>query len=324
MKIYRHLLLAGALALGCGIASAQVNSATAIEPNAPDVAQVWAQNLGHEPVGAGDLVYVSVAGSPELSRSYRVSPQGQLSLPLLKNSIAVTGLVPAQIGKAVAESLVREQILTEPIVSVAVLEYRSRRVSVVGAVKSPVIVQAIGDFKLLDAIARAQGLAPEAGPEIIVSSYKNENGTSEVVHITVKELMSGKDESKNLLLHGGEEIRVPEAPKLFVVGNVKNPGTYPMNELGGSTVLKALAVTQGTLPFSSKMAYVYRADDGGPRQEIAIRLKDILNRKAPDVPLMANDILYIPENSKTHLSASVLERIAGFGSTVGSGLIIWH
>jgi len=243
----------------------------------------------------------------------------------LKNSIAVTGLVPAQIGKAVTESLVREQVLTDPIVSVAVLEYRSRRVSVVGAVKAPVIVQAVGDFKLLDAITRAQGLAPEAGPEIIVSSYKNENGTSEVVHISVKDLMSGKDESKNLLLHGGEEIRVPEAPKLFVVGNVKNPGTYPMNELGGSTLLKALAATQGTLPFTSKTAYVYRAvDDGGPRKEIPIPMKDILNRKAPDVPLMANDVLYIPENSKTHLSASVLDRIAGFGSTVGSGLIIWH
>jgi polysaccharide export outer membrane protein len=98
-----------------------------------------------------------------------------------------------------------------------------------------------------------------------------------------------------------------------------------MNELGGSTLLKALAATQGTLPFTSKTAYVYRAaDDGGPRKEIPIHLKDILNRKAPDVPLMANDVLYIPENSKTHLSASVLDRLAGFGSTVGSGLIIWH
>jgi polysaccharide export outer membrane protein len=118
---------------------------------------------------------------------------------------------------------------------------------------------------------------------------------------------------------------VPEAPKLYVVGNVKLPGSYPLNELGGTTVLKALAVTQGTLPYTARWAYVYRAiDNTGARQEIAVPLRDILHRKTPDVSLQANDVLYIPENSTAHLSASVLDRLSGFGSTVGSGLIIWH
>lgn len=271
------------------------------------------------------MIYLSVSGSPELSRSYRVSPEGQVSLPLLKESIAVAGMDPSQIGKSVTDALVREQVLTEPIVSVAVLEYRSRRVSIVGAVKSPVIVQAVGNFRLLDAITRAQGLAPEAGPEIIVSGSGGENGTGELVRISVKDLMSGNDESKNILLHGGEEIRVPEAAKLYVVGNVKMPGAYPLTEMGGSTVLKVLAVTQGTLPYSSKSAYVYRLLDGtSARKEIPIPLRDILHRKAPDVALQANDILYIPENSAAHLSASVLERIAGFGSTVGSGRLVYY
>jgi polysaccharide export outer membrane protein len=271
------------------------------------------------------LVYVSVSGSPELSRSYRVSPEGQMSLPLLKESIAVSGKVPSELGKSLTEALVREQVLTEPIVSVAVLEYRSRRVSIVGAVKSPVIVQAVGNFRLLDAIARAQGLAPEAGPEVIVSGAGGEDRKAETIHISVKELMSGKDESKNMLLHGGEEIRVPDAAKLYEVGNVKMQGTYPLTEMGGTTVMKVLAVTQGTLPYTSKSAYVYRVVDGASaRQEIAIPLREILHRKAPDVALQANDILYIPENSAAHLSASVLERIAGFGSTVGSGRLVYY
>ena len=325
MLLHRTLFLAVTLAWTCGLAHAQVSPAAISGPNKPEAASVWSENVGQEPVGAGDLIYLSVSGAPELSRSYRVSPEGKLDLPLLHENLTVAGLTPRQIGNSIADALVREKMLMEPIIFVAVLEYRSRQVSIVGAVKSPVIVQAVGEFRVLDALARAQGLSPEAGPEIIVSGPRAENGMPETVHLSVKDLMSGEDESKNLLLHGGEEIRVPEAPKIYVVGNVKMPGSYPLNDLGGSTVLKALALTQGALPFSSKWAYVYRVAGGtGGRKEIPVPLKDIMHRKAPDMSLMANDILYVPENAKAHLSATVLDRIGGFGSNVGSGLLIWH
>ena len=70
---------------------------------------------------------------------------------------------------------------------------------------------------------------------------------------------------------------------------------------------------------------MYRVAAGSDkRQEITIPLRDILHRKAPDVQLQANDILYIPENSKARLNAAVLDRIAGFGSSVTSGLVVFH
>lgn len=325
MAGYRSFMLLAILALTCSLARGQSSPSAVTGPSPSETAMVWSGNLGQEPVGVGDLVYLSVAEAPELSRSYRVSTEGKLDLPLLHEDIMVAGLTPAQIGNSVTYALVRGKVLMEPVVSVAVLEYRSRQVSVVGAVKTPIIVQAVGVFRVLDALARAQGLSPEAGPEVIVSGIRTENGERETVHLSVKELMSGADESKNLLLHGGEEIRVPEAPKVYVVGNVKMPGSYPMNELGGSTVFKVLAVTQGTLPFSASWAYIYRIVDGTTgRKEIPVPLKDILHRKAPDITLMANDILYVPDNPKAHMSAAVLDRIAGFGSNVGSGLIVWH
>ena len=83
-------------------------------------------NLGFEPVGPGDLVSVSVTGAPELSRSSRVTTDGQLILPLLHEGVSVNGLKPAAIGQAISAALMKEKILVEPIVSVAVLEYRSR------------------------------------------------------------------------------------------------------------------------------------------------------------------------------------------------------
>jgi polysaccharide biosynthesis/export protein len=309
----------------CSIASmAGSQSLAAPIPGAdsPELSQVWTGNLAFEPVGPGDLIYVSVTGSPELSRSYRVSAEGRLVLPLLKESIAVAGLIPTSIAHVVSEELVSERVLVEPIVSVAVLEYRSRLVSVVGAVKAPGTIQAVGNFKLLDAIARAQGIAPEAGPEIIVSRVA---GGAATIRVSIRDLLQGKDPSLNMVLQGGEVIRVPDAPKLYVVGNVKMPGTYPLNEMEGSSVLKALALSQGTLPYTSREAYVYRLVPGSSdRREIPIPLRKILRRKSPDVQLTANDILYIPDNAALRLNASVLDHIAGFGGNTVSGLIIWH
>ena len=180
-------------------------------------------------------------------------------------------------------------------------------------------------MKLLDAIARAHGFSSDAGPEVIVTVPATGTGKATITRIPIKELISGRNPDLDIPLHGGEEIRVPEARKLFVVGNVKLPGTYPLNDIEGTTVLKALALSQGTLPFTAKQAFVYRLTEGsGTRQEIPVPLHDILHRKSPDVALQADDILYIPENGSAHLTAQILDRMTGFGGEVGSGLIIWH
>ena len=50
----------------------------------------------------------------------------------------------------------------------------------------------------------------------------------------------------------------------------------------------------------------------------------IVQRKSPDVPLEGGDILYVPDNHTKRLTATMLERIAGFGSTTMSGVLIWH
>lgn len=285
----------------------------------PDVQldqQLAISNVAFEPLGPGDLVFVSVTDCPELSRSYRVSAEGELKLPLLHSPLHALGEKPAQLEQTIAQALKAEHILVEPSVSVSVLEYRSRPVNVVGAVKHSVSFQALGDMKLLDAIAKADGFAPDAGPEILVSKVSDAGGGSDQIkHIPVKQLLSGADPSLNIQLHGGEEIRVPAAVNLYITGNVKTPGAYPLSETGSSTVLKALALCQGVLPYTQKTAYVYRLVPGSTeRKEIPIPLDAIEHRKAPDVPLEANDILFIQDSSAKRLTASVIDKITGFGS----------
>ena len=287
--------------------------------------QLSMANVAYEPLGSGDLVYVTVANCPEVTRSYRISADGNLTLALIRHPLRAAGALPVDLEKTIGKALIDDHILIDPSVSVSVLEYRSRPVSVTGAVKHSVTFQAIGDLKLLDAIARADGFALDAGPELLVSqSSASGDSPGQIRRISIKQLLAGADPSLNSALHGGETIRVPEAPKLYIAGNVKNPGAYALNETGSSTIIKALALCQGMLPYTDKTAYIYRTIAGTTeRKEIPVPLNNIVHRKAPDITLEPNDIFYVQDNSRKRMTAQTLEHLSGFGTTTASGLIIW-
>jgi polysaccharide biosynthesis/export protein len=282
-------------------------------------------NLPTQKLGANDLIAISVYGAPELTRTVRVSAEGDIRLPMLGRAIHASGLLPAELEKSIVEALNAEQILVQPIVTVTIVEYQSRPISVSGAVKNPVTFQASGPMTLLEAINRAGGLSPDAGTDILISRRSAQGDLSGPPRrVTVKALIDNADPQVNLRLTGGEEVRVPEVSRVFIVGNVKKPGSYPMHDSPDTTVLKMIAVAEGLNPYASKQAYIMRRDDrSGIRQEIRVELQKIMQRKTDDVSLVANDILYIPDNSGRRASIAALERIAGFGTATASGVIIW-
>lgn len=285
-------------------------------------------NLPAQKIGPNDLINISVYGAPEFSRTVRVGADGLVRLPMLKRQIRADGLLPAQLETSLGEALRAEELIVEPVVTVSIAEYHSRPVSVAGAVRNPVTFQAVGPVTLLDALTRAGGLRSDAGPEILLSRAQHgEDGKTAtlVQRIPVKGLIDAADPELNLTLAGGEEIRVPEVGKIFVVGSVKKPGAYPVQDADETSVLQMLALAEGLAPYASKHAYIYRREpSSGSKREIAIELKKIMARKSPDVSLEASDILYIPDNSGRRATAKALERIAGFGAATASGLLIWH
>jgi polysaccharide biosynthesis/export protein len=315
----RWALIAFSLAMGL---FAQIPTAVIQPPPSnPD------SNLPAQRIGPNDLLWISVADCPELSRNFRVSANGMLALPLLNKRINVAGKYPPEIETEITEALVADQILVRPLVTVSVAEYRSVPVSVMGAVKRPVTFQAIGGVTLLDALTKAEGLSQDAGPVILISKPhrgEDEESAGLVERIPVKGLIEDADPLLNIRLYGGEEVRIPPAGKVFVVGNVKKSGAFAIQD-GNTTILKAIALSEGLLPFASKQAYIYRREAGkGSRNEIAVELGRILERKAPDVALQANDILYIPDNKGRRLTAQTLDRLAGFGASTASGVLIFH
>ena len=128
-----------------------------------------------------------------------------------------------------------------------------------------------------------------------------------------------------MTLEGGEEVRVPQIGRVFVVGNVKHPGAFKIEDGFGLTLLKVLAMAEGLMPYANKQAFIYRHGDtvAPGQQEVAIDLRKILDRKLPDVPLTANDILYIPDNRTARLTMTTIDRAIGFASSTASGILVY-
>lgn len=282
-------------------------------------------NLPAVRIGPNDLVSIAVYDSPEFTRIVRVGSEGDLRIPMLKKRIKAEGLMPVELEQAIADALRDGDLVVDPMVTVTVSEYQSRPISVAGAVRRPITFQASSPVTLLEAIARAEGLSADSGSEILVSRPRIIDGvnSSLVQRIAVKGLIDAADPDLNIRLSGGEEVRVPEAGKVFVVGNVKKPGAF-RTEGSETTVMKVLAMAEGLSPFANKQAFIYRREaNSGSKSEIAIELRQILERKKPDIPLLPNDILYIPDNAGRRASFAAMERLLGFGTATASGLLIW-
>jgi polysaccharide export outer membrane protein len=317
----RITLATSALCLSlAGLIPAQETQAAAAEPS-------LSGNLPAQKIGPNDLLSISVYGAPELTRTVRVSAEGFIRLAMLKQKVNAQGLMPSEVEEKIAVALTAEQILVDPVVTVNIAEYHSRPISVAGAVKIPLTFQALGKTTLLEALTRAQGLSSDAGTEILVTRQPpTPGGVSRVERIPVKGLIDLADPLLNVTLEGGEEVRVPQIGRVFVVGNVKHSGAFKIEDGFGLTVLKALAMAEGLMPYANKQAFIYRRGDAvsaSPQQEVAIDLRKILDRKMPDVALSANDILYIPDNRTQRLTMSTIDRAIGFASSTASGLLIY-
>ena len=284
-------------------------------------------NLPAQKIGPRDLVTVHVYDSPELSRSIRVGSDGTIKLPMLKDRVKAEGLMPNELEVVIAKALEDEGLLVEPSVTVTVAEYSSRPISVAGSVRTPLTFQANSPVTLLEALTRAGGLTSDAGSEILISkSQPGPDGaqTSLIQRVAVKSLIDAADPDSNLKLSGGEEIRVPEAGKVFVVGNVNKPGAFSVQDGGETSVLKLLALAEG-LSRVRRQAGVHLSPGGFRVEERnSDRAQQDHGAKVSRRTLLSSDVLYIPDNKNGRLGMAVLEKLLMFGSTAGATALIYN
>ena len=120
-------------------------------------------------------------------------------------------------------------------------------------------------------------------------------------------------------------ISVPRAEILYVIGDVKKPGGYPLNSNGALTVLQAVSMAEGAAPAASpRNAKIFRprsdSPNGTDKDEIPVDVAAILQGKKSDVALKPQDILFIPDSASKKASVRAAEAIL----QAATGVVIYR
>ena len=291
-------------------------------------------------ISPDDVLTVSVYDAPDVTGEYRVSPTGQIEIPLLTTPIRAAGLTPTQLSELIGESYRKAEIYSHPRVTVAIKESRVHAIAIAGAVKRPQIYPVFGKTTLLDLLSQAEGLEDDAGSLAIVSrgdiatqilkSSEACGATSKPsfcnnpFSVDLSRLTETGDPLLNVDLYPGDRVTVQRAGIVYVVGAVNRPGGFPLKAgQEKMTVIQALALAEDLKPTAAQnRAMIIRknpaATDG--REEIAVNLTKVLEGHEHDTRLQANDILFVPDSA----GKRALHRGAEAAITAATWGIIYH
>jgi polysaccharide biosynthesis/export protein len=264
-------------------------------------------------IGGGDLLQVTVYGT-DFDRQVRVSDGGEVSLPLL-GTIKVAGLTIQQAEQLVARQLEDKGFFNNPQVSILDREYATQGISLLGEVQKPGIYSLVGARTLFDAISAAGGTTDKAGDSVTIT-HRNHPDTPESVPLSYG---GGSSVHSNVHLLPGDTVVVSKAGMVYVVGDVHKPSGIVMHN-SRLTALQAIAMAEGTNATAAlDRAKLIRKTPEGLR-EIPVPLKKLLSAKAPDWPLQADDILFVPSSAAKSASRRGLEAII----EAATGAAIYH
>jgi len=246
-------------------------------------------------VGPRDLLSVRVDEDEKLNGDRRVSEAGTVNLPLL-GDVPVLGKTTGEITQIVRK-LLEDKYMQRASVDVQVVEFRSRPISVIGAVKAPGNLNFSGHWTLLEAITAAGGLVENHG-NVAYILRRAENGLSDQVTIDLDDLLVRGDQRLNLPIFANDLINVPVTVEVTVycLGEVAKPGALIFRSNERITLLAAIAHAGGLTDRASHKILIKRvARTDGP-QEITVDFNRILAGKESDVDLRQGDVIVVKES----------------------------
>ena len=235
-------------------------------------------------IGAQDVLLIQVFDQQDLGGKYTVEADGTFSFPLV-GRVKAGGLTlrgfEGELKRVLADGYFRN-----PQVTVAVEQYRSQRVFVMGEVRQPGPVALTGGMTLIEALARAGStLATSSGEVSVVRAAQSgvadagplvpgQEATTEVFRTSIQDLQSGSL-SHNVDLRDGDTVFVPRAELVYVFGEVKNPGAYGVQK--NTTVLQALSLAGGVTEHGAMNRIQVMRMVKGAKVEIRVKLTDVVH-----------------------------------------------
>ena len=234
-------------------------------------------------VGPGDVLGISVYDNEDLTTKVRVSTAGTIVMPLL-GQVEVQGESVNAITNKIT-SLLADGYLVNPQVNIFVEEYRSKKVVVLGNVRTPGLIELSGPTNFLELVSKAGGLEKDAGDTATIQR-KDGAAPTTVIVIDLLALIEQGDLSQNIQIRDGDTVFISKAGMCFITGQVKSPGTYSCGD--GTTVLRLVALAGGFTGKASKSS---------------INIVRIVNNEkqiSKDVDLYTalqdNDVVVVPES----------------------------
>jgi len=296
-------------------------------------------------IGARDVIEIRVDDAPELSVTTSVNADGTFLMPYLKRVKAISK-TPEELSREIADGL-RGRYLKDPNVIVLVKQFYSRSFFILGAVKKPGVYQIEGRPQLLRLITLAGGPAESHGSvAFIIREIKKKETTSPSDSATTKSTPNSDQTTTNTssdpasadepeydikmvningmfkglglggkdsYLEPGDIVNIPQADVFYVAGEVNAPGSFPLSE--GTTLRQAIALSQGTtMNAALGSGVIFRQDAStGKRVEIPVNIGAVMKAKQEDIPLLANDIVIVP-NSRTKTIGNSILKAVGMGA----------
>ncbi|MGA2834480.1 MAG: polysaccharide biosynthesis/export family protein [Terracidiphilus sp.] len=240
-------------------------------------------------IGPGDMLHVQVFDTAELEQHARVTDAGEISM-LLGGSVKVSALTPAEAARAIEKVLLDGHYMLQPRVLVAVEEYATQKVSVLGEVKNPGAVTIGTPRSVLDVLALAGGITDMADRKILI---ERRNSKDRIPYFVSNKPDAAFDTA--FQIYPGDTLFVPRAGVVYVLGDVAHPGGYTMtNNEGKISVLELVARAGGTnnsaVPSHTRLI----RKEGDKYIEIALPLSAMQKGNRTDMPLQPDDIVYVP------------------------------
>jgi polysaccharide export outer membrane protein len=240
-----------------------------------------AQSTGDYVIGPQDVLNITVFDQADLGGKYTVELDGSFTFPLV-GRIQAGGLTIRQFESELKTKLT-DGYFKNPQITVGIEQYRSQRVFVTGEVRNPGAYALTGDMTLIEALAKAGSTTDKGSDEVVVvrggrgvdqAITPDAAGARDVVRVNLKDLQSGGAANKNVDLRDGDTIYIARAELAYVFGQVKNPGSYPIQS--DTTVLQALSLAGGVTPQGAMNRTRIMRIVSGENREVKVKLTDVV------------------------------------------------
>ena len=156
-------------------------------------------------LGPGDKLRIEVYKDAQLSQSVQVRPDGKITLPLV-GDVNASSSTPIELRDAITTSL--KEYITNPTVTVIVVEATAATAYVMGEVNHPGAVSLQAPLTVMQALALAGGLKDFADAKNIRILRPGRTGTVEAIAFNYKTAM--KSTVTPIYLRRGDTVVVPD------------------------------------------------------------------------------------------------------------------